>query len=88
VEHGRLADRSVDQVGPAAVHIAGGHDVDLDRAGCLVGERAGQRAVQRLAADHDHLVDPEDRPGRSDGMVEFGRVHLITGSLSFRRNVV
>ncbi len=56
MEHRRLSNRSINEIGQATVFVAANRDIDLDGSKRLLRESPGDGGVLGLAADHEDLI--------------------------------
>ncbi len=78
MKHRGFPDRTIYQVGLGAVFVIQGRNIDLDRTQRRLGQRAPNRAVDRLAANDQDLVDTENAPGGTNRMIEILSVYRPT----------
>lgn len=77
VEPGQFADRTIDQVGLLVVRVVEEGEVRFDRRGRLRWQvLVGDRAEDRLAADHEDVALAGDRRSRSEDMLELRAIQV------------
>ena len=75
MEHRRLTDCTIDQVGHLSAHVPADRDIHLRGARCLVGQWFVHAAMHRLASDHQHLGYAQHRTRRANRVFELCARH-------------